>query len=366
MKKHISANINQSQKDKEVELYNLTRTSFFYTQKQERGLALLLALFIVALASIIVVNLTYSSFLGARLNDATAKGLQAEYLLKSTVNVARAIIKEDTSPEDTLQDSWGLFVNSQAVPAEMLGINEPNVSIELEISPENSSFPLRSLLQSTRGPVEPKWRDATVRLFQLLGFDEDGQEDQTGLFPGRVFTSEELVSVLIDAMDSDSDSYPGDAQSPPGIEGELAENPFTNSLLKRVGELVNVPGFTPARMRKLSPLATVFDGGRVNINLAPPIVLKSLHEDIGDAEVDAIMALRKETPFDDVNRRTELSNIIGSDVYEDISTMIDVKSRWFRILAKVDYGSATYFMRAYVSKSSEEGELPVIRSVELF
>jgi len=324
-----------------------------------------MVLFVVALATIVVVNLTYSSFLGARLNSATMRNLQAEYLLKSTINFARSLLKEDDTLEDGIQDIWGVFINSQVIPGEMLGVDIPNLHIELEITPENMKMPLRAMLRGGRGSVDDVWRDAVVRLFQSLGFDDDNEKDHTGHFKNRVFNSQELVSVLIDYMDKDNESYGGDTNFPPGVESDLDENTFANARIKRIGELVNVPGFTPTRMRKLSPLATVFDNNRININLAPPIIIEALHEDIGRAEVDAIVAFRKETPFDAVNKNSELSNIITSEVFSDINIMVDVKSSWFQVLAKVVYGSSTYFMRSYLSKS-QNGELPTIRSVELF
>lgn len=332
---------------------------------QETGIALLMAIFIVALASIIVVDLAYSGYLGSRLSAVTTRSLQAEYLLKSAVNFARAIIKEDNTPEDAPQDTWASFISGQPVPLELLGIQGSGILVSIEITPEEAKFPLRSILTRSGGEVDKKWRDAALRLFKKLGFDDDKDElDQTKQFSDRHFISDELVALLIDYMDADNDSYddPAFAQ---GVEGDLSEEIFANDRIKRVGELANIPGFTPSRLRKLTPLVTVFGRGVVNINLAHSYVLQSLHEDIDQSQADAIIAFRKEQPFDDNNRRDELANIIGEDTYNDISSMLDVRSRWFQVLAKVDYGTSVYFMRAYLSKA-DEGELPVIRSVELF
>jgi type II secretory pathway component PulK len=45
--------------------------------------------------------------------------------------------------------------------------------------------------------------------------------------------------------------------------------------------------------------------------------------------------------------------------------MTTVESKWFQVLAKIDYQTSTYFMRAYISRN-KSGELPEIRSIELF
>lgn len=293
-------------------------------------------------------------------------GMQAEYLLKSAVNIARILIKADVSAEDGPQDLWGKFSNGAPIPLELLGIQQPNTSVALEIRPEESKIPLRALVPISGGEPDLKWRGVLSRLFKNLGFDDDDQEDQTGYFPGRRFSADEMVANLIDYMDQDKESYnPGDFAM--GIEKDLPADIFPNTRMSRVGELRAIPGFTPARIRKLEPLVTVFGNSRINLNLAPAVVLRSLSDDFGEKEVEEITAFRKseEGPFTFENQKEKLSEIIGEQAYDRVNTMISVESRWFQVLAKVDYGTTTYFMRAFLSKEGS-GELPQIRSVELF
>jgi len=342
----------------------------------ESGIALIIVLFVITLCTILVVNLTQSTYRDSRLNNASVKRLQAEYLLKSTINFARILIAQDASPDvDAPLDLWAQFSKGQAIPVpELLGINEPGLNIEIEIQAEDHKLPIRALI-SGDGPTgvvgenEKKWRDTTVRLFRSLGFDDDIKEvDHTKTLPGKHLNSEEMVSMLIDYMDYDSESY-ADPDFAQGFEDNFPPNFFQNSRLKRVGELVTVPGFTPARMRKLSPLITVFENSRININLAPPIILEALHLDIGKPEIQNIIQLRdSDEPFSNQNLDAALTAIVGADVKQQIATMIKVNSGWFQILAKVDYGTTTYFMRTFVSRnlSSEAGALPLIKSIEMF
>lgn len=296
----------------------------------------------------------------------TERGMQAEYLLKSAVNFARILLKEDITSEDSVQDFWGPFSSGAPIPLELLGIQEPNVRVALEIRPEESKIPLRALVPTSAGEPDIKWRDTLVRLFRNLGFDADGEEDQTGLFPGRQFSSEELVANLVDYMDQDKESYrPGDFAS--GIESDLPQEYFPNTRITRVGEIKVIPGFTPARIRRIEPLITVFGNSRVNINLAPEVVLRSLSEDLNEQQIESIGEFRKgeDGPFTFQNQKERLSEMIGESTYDRINTMISVESRWYQVLAKVDYGATTYFMRAFLSKE-EKNELPAIRSLEIF
>src|SRR5262249_36740295 len=161
------------------------------------------------------------------------------------------------------------------IPLELLGIQEANMHVELEIRPEESKIPLRALVPVAAGEPDLKWRGGLSRLFKSLSFGDDAEEGQRGYFPGGAFIADGRGANLIDYMDQDKESYnPGDFAM--GIEHELPDDIFPNSPMKRVGEMKVIPGFTPARIRKLEPLVTVFGNSRVNINLAPAIVLKSL------------------------------------------------------------------------------------------
>ncbi|MCI5064430.1 type II secretion system protein GspK [bacterium] len=325
----------------------------------ESGVALILVLMVVSLCTIIITQLTYTSTLDTRLHLISRRSLEAEYLLKSVVNFGRAILKADVSPEDTPQDSWAIFQQGLEVPKEVLKIRDPSVRLELEIRPEESKLPIQML----RGG-DKRWRDVFVRFFERMEFDTDGATDGSGLFPGRVFTAREVVANLIDYMDRDDESYDED-DFPSGIESELPEGTFPNKSIKWLGELSAVPGMNADRLRRVSPFLTRSGVGKININFAPQIILESLHEEIGSAEVQAILQLRAEVSLDDQNKVAELTPIIGQDVMSQILSQTSVNSSWFQILAKVDYGASTSFMRAYVSQNNP-GELPTIRISEIF
>ena len=300
------------------------------------------------------------------MNAMTVRSLQAEYLLKSAVNIARVIIKEDVSPEDAEQDVWGMF--SQGIPVDpaLLGITEPNIRVSLEIRPEGAKIPVRALIPVEGRDPDKSWRDIFVRLYKELGFDEDEEPDHTGFFPDRVFSAEEMVAALIDYMDKDEESYNAD-DFVSGVESDLPKGYFPNTRLRRVGELSTIPGYSPSRVQKIIPFLTVFDNNKININLAPELVLRTLHEEITDDDVQEIIAYRQaeDGPFVEPNWSNEFSDIVGEEVFNDIFSKTDIKSNWFQVLSKVDYSTSVYFMRAYLSKSGQ-GQLPKIRSVELF
>src|SRR5690606_1481215 len=127
-------------------------------------------------ASIIVVNLAYSTDLSGRRNAIVERSLQAEYLLKSSANLARAFLEEDDTPEDSGKDGWGKFGNGIEVPPELLEISEPNLRLSLEIRPEDAKIKLSQILPISSGDADPRWRGVILRLFRSLGFDDDSSE----------------------------------------------------------------------------------------------------------------------------------------------------------------------------------------------
>jgi general secretion pathway protein K len=339
---------------------------------KERGVALIIVTMLVALASILVVNLAYSTNLAANQSAAFQRSIQAEYLLKSAINLARVLLHADKSPEDSTKDLWGMFLNGAPIPLDVLGLPDNSIKIELEIRPEDSKLPLASLIPAGASIPDPKWRDAFSLLFQdpLLGFAQDKEEDHTGRYPQRIFTPEEMLGMLLDYMDADKESY-----VPGGIEGDgvLPEGICSNQPAKRLSELSVLPGFPPSRIRKLIPLISAISsvGGittRVNINLAPSIVLRALHPRIDQSVVNSILAFRasEEGPFTSQNLVSKLSEFIGDqDAVNTLQTMVWSESRWFQVIAKVDYGTSLFFARAYISKG-RYGDVPEIHSLELF
>ncbi|NDC38898.1 MAG: hypothetical protein EBZ48_12750, partial [Proteobacteria bacterium] len=175
---------------------------------KQRGVALILVTFVVALATIIVTALAYSTHLAARRNSMVERGFQAEYLLKSAVSLARTLIKLDKTPEDSEKDLWGLFKEGLAIPTELLNIGEPNVNVELEIRPEEGKIPVRALVPTpSTNTVSTAWRDVLLRLFENLGFRDDESKQESGPFKGQVFSPEEMIANLIDFIDADKVPY---------------------------------------------------------------------------------------------------------------------------------------------------------------
>ena len=347
-------------------------------KRRENGVALILVIFIISLASIIVVNLTYSTVLGAQVSAQLQQSVTAEYLLKSGLNYARVLLREDKTTEDSPDDDWAKFSNGVVVPPALLGIEDKGVKLELQIRPEDAKLPLAALIPAGGLTPDLKW----LKVYQnfltspRMNFDNDEEVDHLGHFPGRHFSPEEMLGALIDYIDNDKASY-----VPGGIEADIPEDTFPNEPIKRIGELSTIPGFTPNRLRRLRPylsaISTTPGGGapslKVNINFAPREVLRSLDSSLTEPMIDQIVAFRedKSGPFTGFNMNGELTNITGSaTVATTIAGLTSTDSKWFEVIAKIDTGSSVSFMHALVyrasSATSASRDLPDVLSFELY
>lgn len=337
-----------------------------------KGVALVLVTFVIALASIVVVNLTYSTYLAARSNAVIEQSLMAEYLLKSVINLGRAylMIDKKSSDSDGQNEPWAKFTQGVEIPLETFGIRTPGLKISLELTPENKRVFLGMLVDDSGNPASDERINFIVRLFQRLGFDSDLKETDniSKFFKGKHFNSKEIVANLIDYMDSDPSSYKSqtDPNFPQGIEGSLPKNLFPNRPPQSTSELLMIPGFTANRIRKLEPYVTFFDArdssagavgagsdnSKVNVNFAPILILTALSPNITRNQIDQIIEARADK--EKTLNTAALQQILGSE-WNNVVNFVSTRSSRFQVIGKVELGAKSYYTRAYLLRDDSIG-----------
>jgi type II secretory pathway component PulK len=360
--------------------------------QSEQGMALIVVTLVIALATALVVQLAHSTFLSGRSVGMVERQLESEYILKSLINLGITLIDADVSSEvDTRQDYWAVFQSGVAIPPEItngLGITPPGVIASLEISPLESRFNV-NLLGGTVSPnIASSVANATIyakilrTLFKSLDFDDSLLEpDHTQITPGAVYDSNQLVTVLKDYLDKnpnqESELNPQDGFVD-GIEGSgnITEQ-FKNGLLDSPEELLRVPGFTPNRVRRLSPYITAHrNPGQdspspqgINFNFASERLLQSLHDQItpqGGTDLHAkALEMDPQSQEQGYPSPNEVKAKIDSvdptqQASQELSTasLITVDAQYFRIIAAVEYGAqGTFLAQAVVRHDSSGAEV---------
>lgn len=338
--------------------------------KDSKGIALIVVIFIITIITIVVYSQAKSSYIGSRLIKTSEQQLQSEFLLKSSLNFARALIAADKGLKDPPKDKlWGMFNEAREVSLLDLGISVNNAILTLEIRADDGKLPIRALKSSGTGTSTTgnKWEKYFKNLFTNLGFNDDKQQIKSGKFKGKFFNSGQLIANLIDYMDEDNESFKGSPEiNEKGIEGDL-EDKFPNTIPEKINELFQIPGFTDKRINALASHVSFSPNlGKINVNFAT---------------VETILAL---DPTSDRAKIEELVNLIATDGSMDqatfqstapqyikeftkISSDINVGTKYFQVIAKVQYGDSRYFLRAFLERNSNKGSdaLPDIRSYEL-
>ncbi len=336
----------------------------------QRGVALILVIFIVTLASVLVINLAYSTYLGSRVSAGAQRAVQAEYLLKSTLSLAQILVAARNPNFDSTQDFWAMFYEGVPIPIEYLGVNQPNLRLSLEIRPEDVNLNLHKLYDKTRSPAQTqKWIGIFTSFFKAMGFDDDFDEtDQSGLFPKKHFKSQELAISLIEYQDEDTQSYPNG-----GYEGDVkdAKDIFANTYIKSLTELSRIPGFTPTRVNKILPYITVNGIGDIHLNFVTglkgldPTVLQAIDPSITSTMIQQLhdIAVSKQ-PFES-GVDSKFTSIIPRNLVDGVN--FTASSKNFQVIAEADYGTSRYFLRAHLIKDPNGAtNLPKVSSVELF
>jgi general secretion pathway protein K len=226
---------------------------------------------------------------------------QAYYITKSAFELAKFALEKDDPSIDTLTDNW-------ALPFEF---EKEGIKVKINIYDENRFINLNNTKDS-------KYRKIYENLFRELYIKNDL------LKRIYIWTGAEEGSIPID--------YPVKKRPLDSLE-ELKLLGFLDEDLygKMIGN-----NFYPG----LFSVSTVFTNGKININTAPPLVLKALDPRLDDNLVAKIVEFRKKTPFKSVNDLVLVEGF-NFDILYSISSYVDVKSSIFHIRIETTVGDTT-------------------------
>lgn len=276
----------------------------------ERGVAVVMAMAVVALATMAATGILVSQSAWSRRAELGADHAQAQALVAAGVDWTRAVLSDDqrTSSVDHLGEPWALRLPPMQVEnAELFG----------QIDDQQGAFNLNNLTREGKVSVEQLARFS--RLLALLGLPPV------------------LADALADWIDADSEPF-----SHAGAEDAyyLAQVPAylpANRPLVDTGELALIRGFdTNVRVRLAQFVTALPVPTPVNVNTAPAEVLAAVVEGLDLAAARELVAQRKRAYFRD---RADFLNRLpaGAKVAEaDVS----VGSDYFLATLRVTVGGA--------------------------
>ncbi|MET0985746.1 MAG: type II secretion system minor pseudopilin GspK [Steroidobacteraceae bacterium] len=226
--------------------------------RSQRGVALIMAVLIVALATILAVDVGFKAYLDQR-RAATSFALeQAFEVAKGAEAWAADILKEDGTSgtkRDDLTERW-------ATPLPPLPID--GGELEGQLQDMQGRFNLNSLLvlDTATGQLRTNQfaYDQLVRLLELLNLETH------------------WAAKITDWIDPDDNPVNNDGAEESIYTSQTPPYRTANMPMTRVSELLALPGFGMDRYRRLAPHVTALPSNVTMINLctATPYVLDSM------------------------------------------------------------------------------------------
>ena len=248
----------------------------FGASHQQRGLALITAVLVVAIVATTAATLALGEQVWFRQSQNMADRAQAESLRQGALNYATILLARDlklnSNGMDHLGEPW-----AQPLPP----FPVENGLIVFGASDAQGLFNLNNLVKN--GVPSPDDNDMFVLLLTALGLNP------------------ELRFALIDWIDADPNVTPGGGAE--DTEYLSLPRPYrtANRLLESVDELRLVRGFDAKTVEKLRPFVTALPRPTtINVNTAPEQVLAALFRSPPGATLKPLLTNRVNQPFPDV------------------------------------------------------------------
>jgi general secretion pathway protein K len=280
--------------------------------KDERGVALLLALVVIALLLSLMVDFSYTMMVDLTLAANMRDEQKAFYVARSGIEMARHMLQEDDTEYDALDEDWAHFDEHPGYISE-----DDEGRFKGTVEDEAAKFPINDLIAGDG--IDAVRRLQLERLFEVLELDLD------------------LIDPICDWLDSNSNAGPSGAEDA-YYEALSPPYPCKDGPLASLEELLLVKGITEEILygnnekKGLIQYLTIYSDGVVNINTASAEVLQGLSDDIDENLAQAIVDYRQEEPFKDI-KYDDIKHLPGMtlEIFNQIRDQCDVKSSTFSL-----------------------------------
>jgi general secretion pathway protein K len=336
---------------------------------RQRGVALIIALILVALATILATKLTFDGFLERRRTIGVLAAEQALHFGMGAEALAADVLAQD------MQNSaqYTLLTSPWAQPTQPLPITpqddpegEPIGTLQGELEDMQGRFNLNNLAHVIQGTGAAVGGTA-VGGTQAGGIPGPPQPDPQPLeqfqrLLAAVGVEPKWAAIARDWIDADD--LPG---SPDGAEDQVYTSqtpPYRtgNWPMMSPSELMNLPGFGAERYRKIAPYVTALPkaDAMINICTAPSVVLESLADNLnGEYSPEVLANGRKTGCFPDLNA---FRNVVGPKFLAALNGKYDSKSQFFRLTTRITLGTTEFTLYSLLVRQNGGKVTPLLRS----
>jgi general secretion pathway protein K len=302
-----------------------------------RGVALITALLISALAGAVATNLAWDSALDARRTMVFLFRDQAVQVAVGSEGWVRMILKEDlaSSTNDHLDEIWAteipaLPIDSEAVQGQIWGSLE-----DLQ-----GRFNVNNLM-GPNGEVDEAAFEQYQRLLAALGLDT------------------RLAGATVDWLDPDQQETIPDGAEDPLYSGFTPAYRTADQAISNITELAAVEGMDQGSFEILLPHVAALPGRTaVNVNTASIPVLQSLGPNITLGDAEGLVSARQEGGF------VDYSDIFAPLIDPRLVQWIAESSSYFQLKAVVQIDTVRVSLFTTMVRNPQTGDVtPILRSL---
>jgi len=289
-------------------------------RRSQRGIAAIVAILIVAIGTMIAVNLVWQGKLDQRRAEAALAADQGLLYVQGAEAWAADILRQDLvdSPEaDHLGEEWAI---------ELPPLPVDGGAIQGRLEDLQGRFNLNNLI-ARDGTENQLARKEFERLLALVEVDPA------------------LAGAVVDWLDPDTD-----LRFPTGGEDVVyssSDPPYrtANSMITSVSELLAISGIDRESYARLAPyLAALPQGTKLNVNTASEVLLASLSDNIDIGTAESLVEQRAGAEFLDID------DTFAGLVEPDVLQTIDGVSEHFLLTATVTLGTNQLTMRSVLQR----------------
>ena len=333
---------------------------------QQRGVAIISALLVVALSAIIVSGLLWREQVQVRRIENQKLLAQAQWISRSALDWTRLILRSeaDTSPTVTyLGGVWGVPIAKTRLSDFLGQIGDVRAQqgastyLSGSIEDAQAKFNLRNLV-STPTPglliINAQEIASFQRLLTLLGLDASlaknvalqlraGLAQSATRFQAQSTTAaaNSTPSTVAAAIAQGGGTGGGNFTDDPGLADADSNTPVAPLQMINVESLLDVPGFSPEAVEKLRPFVTVLPTTTsVNMNTATAEVIAATVPGMSLSQAQAFVARRETVFFHDISNVTLALTGAGANTDNIDSNQMDVTTKYFLIHGRVQHERA--------------------------
>jgi general secretion pathway protein K len=308
---------------------NLPKTNRW---RWQRGIALILALMVMSLATMTAVSLSSDQQLFFRRTENLLYHEQAYQYLLGAEDWGKQVLARDFTANkiDSKKDDWATILPPIPVEGGTVGGT---------IEDLQGRFNINNL-------ADPKDTASLEAFRELLSINK---------------IPPDLANAVLDWLDTDQNArFPDGAEDVDYTQGERAYR-AANGLMGSVSELLYIKGFTYPMYEALAPalIALPSSGIPVNVNTATPLVLRMLSKGLSEQDAEKLADDLAKNPVSDIKDFLSNNLLTGKPV---ATNGIDVRSSYFMIHSFSNIGRVKAHMDSLIHRVSASNVKTLQRS----